>query len=191
MNTRNQIVWYSYAPSPLGNLLMTANEDGLTGLFFPCHQQRSAPQSGWVSDAQPFQNLRRQLDAYFRGNLRDFDVPLSMSGTPFEQRVWTALREIPYGVTVSYRDIAEQIGQGKAFRAVGLANGRNPIPILVPCHRVIGANGQLTGYGGGLETKKWLLELEGVELRHSNRIRSSVFEGEGRVRVPSSIVRMP
>jgi methylated-DNA-[protein]-cysteine S-methyltransferase len=108
--------------------------------------------------------VARQLRGYFAGELKEFDLPLAAGGTPFEQRVWRELLNIGYGVTVSYGDIARAIGKPTAFRAVGLANGRNPIPIIVPCHRVIGSSGSLTGYGGGLATKQLLLTLEGVEL---------------------------
>lgn len=155
---------YAYTTSPIGQLLMTSAGSGLTGLYFPCHHDRHAPAPDWELAPRHFVDVRRQLDAYFDNRLREFDVPLVMSGTPFETRVWTELQRIPYGTTVSYRDVAQRIGQPTACRAVGMANGRNPIPILVPCHRVIGADGSLTGYGGGMETKQWLLELEGVKV---------------------------
>lgn len=106
-----------------------------------------------------------QLQAYFRGELKEFDLPLVMEGTDFQLRVWNALRAIPYGETISYAQLARHVGNPKAVRAVGLANGRNPIPIIVPCHRVIGSDGSLTGFGGGLATKKKLLELESEQLR--------------------------
>lgn len=164
---------YTYTSTPLGELLLTSDGKSLTGIYFPCHQDGHAPGPDWRLDDGAFAEVRRQLDAYFAGTLHEFDVPLAMSGTPFEQRVWNALRRIAYGTTVSYRDVAQRIGKATACRAVGMANGRNPIPIIVPCHRVIGADGSLTGYGGGLDTKRWLLELEGVELRERRR-RGSV-----------------
>jgi methylated-DNA-[protein]-cysteine S-methyltransferase len=105
---------------------------------------------------------RTQLDEYFAGARLEFDLPLDAQGTPFQRRVWTALAEIPFGQTISYAELARRVGDVKAVRAVGAANGRNPIPIIVPCHRVIGANGSLVGFGGGLERKQWLLEHEGV-----------------------------
>ncbi|MDX1983869.1 MAG: methylated-DNA--[protein]-cysteine S-methyltransferase, partial [Bryobacteraceae bacterium] len=108
----------------------------------------------------PFREVIRQLDAYFKGALHDFDVPLAPLGTPFQRNVWSALREIPYGRTISYGELARRIGNPSASRAVGLANGSNPIAIIVPCHRVIGANGKLTGFGGGLDVKRKLLDLE-------------------------------
>ncbi len=167
-------VIYTYASSPLGELLLTSDGQCLTGLYFPAHQDRHAPGSDWRLDDGQFAEVRGQLDAYFAGKLKEFDVPLATSGTPFERRVWNALRGIGYGTTVSYRDIARRIGRPTACRAVGMANGRNPISIIVPCHRVIGADGSLTGYGGGLQTKRRLLELEGVELRERRSQRSPV-----------------
>jgi methylated-DNA-[protein]-cysteine S-methyltransferase len=173
----NDTVIYTHASSPLGDLLLTSDGERLTGLYFPCHQDRHAPGPDWRHDAGRFADVRQQLDAYFAGESAQFDVPLAMTGTPFERRVWSALRRVAYGTTVSYRDIAQRIGQATACRAVGMANGRNPIPIIVPCHRVIGADGSLTGYGGGLETKRWLLELEGVELR-ARRSNSTLARGD-------------
>ena len=138
---------------------MTADAAGaLTRLYFP--GRISPQQAGWTHDETPFVELRRQLDAYFAGELEDFDLRLAPSGTPFQLQVWRALREIPYGATASYGEIARAVGQPGAARAVGGANNRNPIAIIVPCHRVIGAGGSLTGYGGGLDRKRLLLELE-------------------------------
>jgi methylated-DNA-[protein]-cysteine S-methyltransferase len=154
-------VGYTYLASPLGKLLLTSDGEGLTGIQFPRHQPSPLP-AHWRRDPQRLDEVCRQLRAYFAGELRDFDLSLAMGGSPFERRVWSALRRVPYGKTVSYGQIAAGIGQPKACRAVGLANGKNPIPIVVPCHRVIGADGSLAGYGGGLDTKRWLLELEGV-----------------------------
>ena len=139
--------------SPIGPLLLTGDGRALTGLYMG-----RAP-SG-TRDDTAFTHAREQLDAYFAGELERFDIPLSPRGTEFQRRVWDALREIPYGETTSYGALAAQIGRPGAARAVGLANGRNPISIVVPCHRVIGAAGALTGYGGGLERKRWLLAHE-------------------------------
>lgn len=145
--------------SPVGELLVTADAAGaLTRLYFP--GRTSPQQTGWTHDEAPFVELRRQLDAYFAGELEDFDLRLAPSGTPFQLQVWHALCEIPYGATASYGDIARAVGQPGAARAVGGANNRNPIAIVIPCHRVIGASGSLTGYGGGLDRKRLLLELE-------------------------------
>ena len=147
--------------SPLGELTLLSDGAALTGLYMP--SSKGSPvhdDSTWRRDAAPLQPVIEQLAEYFAGDRRDFDLALAPAGTPFQRRVWDALREIPYGQTRSYRDIAERIGSPKAVRAVGLANGRNPISVVVPCHRVVGANGSLTGYGGGLHNKQLLLDLE-------------------------------
>ena len=147
-------------PSPLGRLTLLSDGHALTGVFMPSHKGGPLADPAWRRDRHVFSDAAAQLDAYFAGELQTFDVALAPAGTPFQQRVWAALREIPYGETRSYRDIAERIGAPKAVRAVGLANGRNPISVIVPCHRVVGANGSLTGYGGGLVNKQLLLDLE-------------------------------
>ena len=146
--------------SPVGVLTLTAQEGYLTGLHMD--DQRHAPPTSedWEEDARPFKGVVEQLDAYFAGQLTDFDIPLRMKGTDFQRRVWKGLQAIPYGRTWSYAELADLVGNRKACRAVGLANGRNPVGIIVPCHRVIGANGSLTGYGGGLDRKRRLLEHE-------------------------------
>ncbi len=152
--------------SPIGQLTLTANRDGvLSGVHM--HNQRHAPTLPLtcVRDDSVFSETVSQLRAYFAGDLTEFDVPLAMHGTDFQRRVWAGLREIPYGETLSYGELAARIGSSGASRAVGLANGRNPIAIIVPCHRVIGADGSLTGYGGGLDRKVWLLEHEKAQTR--------------------------
>jgi methylated-DNA-[protein]-cysteine S-methyltransferase len=141
--------------SPVGRLLLAADEKGLRQLLF-----RGKPEKGWREDPEALAEPVRQLRAYFAGELHDFDVPLAPEGTPFQLRVWRELRNIPYGQTISYGELARRIGSPNGSRAVGLANGANPISIVVPCHRVIGSNGKLTGYGGGLENKELLLALE-------------------------------
>jgi len=144
--------------SPVGPLILTSANRSLTGVRF----DDSPPLDAGVvhhSD-RVLDEVRRELDAYFSERLREFTVPLAPRGTPFQMRVWTALRTIPYGSTTSYGAIAGQIGTPSAVRAVGAANGANPIPIVIPCHRVIGANGSLTGFGGGLDRKRFLLDLE-------------------------------
>ena len=151
------MTYYTYMESPIGPLLLAGNEDGLWKIGFPNRQEST---SDWREDAQPFRETARQLAAYFAGELREFDLPVKMEGTPFQLSVWRALRDIPYGETISYGELARRIGNPKGSRAVGLANGANPIPIVVPCHRVIGSNGKLTGFGGGLPTKERLLALE-------------------------------
>lgn len=152
--------YYTLLPSPVGELLLTGNGTHLTGLYMPPHKWAPTRADDWVRDDARFAPATAQLAAYFGGDLTDFNVPLDPSGTPFQMRVWEALRAIPYGQTVSYGQVAARIGQPTASRAVGLANGRNPISIIVPCHRVIGASGSLTGYGGGLDRKQLLLALE-------------------------------
>jgi methylated-DNA-[protein]-cysteine S-methyltransferase len=124
------------------------------------NQKHAARRAKAIRDEALLKRPRARLQAYFAGELRDFELPLAAAGTPFQQSVWRALCDIPYGETISYGELARRIGQPKAARAVGLANGQNPIAIVVPCHRVIGADGSLTGYGGGLERKRWLLAHE-------------------------------
>jgi len=149
--------------TPVGVLTLVSNGEALTRLDFenPRYPKPTPPRG----DDRVLRETRRQLDAYFAGRLRAFDVPLAADGTPFQQQVWKALLDIGYGATWSYGRLAEAIGSPKASRAVGLANGRNPISIIVPCHRVIGANGSLTGYGGGMERKQILLDLERGQAR--------------------------
>jgi methylated-DNA-[protein]-cysteine S-methyltransferase len=152
--------WYTRIPSPLGPLLLAGTPDALTDIRLPGERAPLAPGSGWTASDAPFRDAIRQLEAYFAGALRRFDLRLEPAGTPFQQRVWGALLEIPYGETISYAELARRIGRPDAFRAVGAANGRNPLPIVIPCHRVIGHDGRLVGYGGGLPAKERLLALE-------------------------------
>lgn len=156
--------------SPVGPLTLVAEDGALTALLM--QDQRHAPplSSQGVADGGWFGEVAEQLAAYFAGRLRAFDVALAPVGTPFQQRVWAALRAIPYGTTVSYGELAAAIGRPTAARAVGLANGRNPIGIIVPCHRVVGANGSLTGYGGGLPRKRHLLALEAAHTAPADRL---------------------
>lgn len=146
--------------SPVGRLTMTASAGLIDGLFMDAQRHAPAPDPRWVRDESPFGELIAQLDQYFAGSAAEFDVPLSLTGTDFQRRVWTELREISHGETISYGELARRLGSPGASRAVGLANGRNPIAIVIPCHRVIGADGRLTGYGGGLKRKAWLLRHE-------------------------------
>ena len=148
-------------PSPLGDLLLSAAEDGrLTGLHLPDH--RHGPEPAPAGDDGRFAAAREQLDAYFAGELEAFDLPLAPAGTPFQLRVWDELTRIPFGETISYGELARRLGDPRLVRAVGTANGRNPVSIVIPCHRVIGADGSLVGYGGGLDRKRWLLDHEAV-----------------------------
>jgi methylated-DNA-[protein]-cysteine S-methyltransferase len=155
---------YTYVDSPLGDLLAVRDEQGLTGLYLPTGRRPMTPRAEWRRDDAAFDDVRTQLAEYFAGTRQEFDLVLNATGSAFQKRVWAALLEIPYGETTSYGRTAASIGMPDAARAVGLANGQNPISIIVPCHRVIGANGSLTGYGGGLDAKRWLL---GHEAAHS------------------------
>jgi len=141
-------------------MLLAADEGGLRSINFPTSKRAQQPQADWLEDRAFFSETIRQLRAYFEGGLKEFDLPLAPEGTEFQMRVWQSLRDVPYGETISYGQLAARLGNPKASRAVGLANGSNPIPIIIPCHRVIGSNGSLVGYGGGLENKKILLALE-------------------------------
>jgi methylated-DNA-[protein]-cysteine S-methyltransferase len=153
-------VRYAYCEGLLGRMLLVADDRGLRSVNFPASRRAERLQPDWREDSAGFAEAIRQLRAYFAGELTDFDLPLSLEGTEFQLRVWRSLRRIPYGETISYGQLATRLGNPKASRAVGLANGSNPIPIIVPCHRVIGSNGSLVGYGGGLKNKKALLALE-------------------------------
>lgn len=158
---------FARCPSPIGELVLTASDTALTGVYFPPLRE----QAGWLEDdghgpAGPvLARARQQLTEYFAGVRATFDIPLDPAGTPFQRQVWDTLRTIPYGTTTSYSELAHRLGDPGATRAVGAANGKNPIPIIVPCHRVIGARGELTGFGGGLDRKRWLLEHEGALLQ--------------------------
>jgi methylated-DNA-[protein]-cysteine S-methyltransferase len=151
---------YSYLSSPFGPILIAGDEDGLRLINFQRHTSLPPAASAWVEDRQPLRNAIDQLKAYFAGTLRTFTLQLAPPGTPFQQSVWQALQDIPYGETTSYGALARQLGKPQASRAVGAANGRNPLAIVIPCHRVIGSTGKLTGYAGGLDIKEALLDFE-------------------------------
>jgi methylated-DNA-[protein]-cysteine S-methyltransferase len=153
-------IYYSEIESPLGSLFVQGDGESVTGLYLPQHKGWSGLDDSWKRSDEPFREVRDQLADYFAGERQQFDLPIRPAGTPFQQQVWEALTQIPFGATMTYSELAERVGKPFASRAVGAANGRNPISIIVPCHRVIGANGKLTGYAGGVERKKWLLELE-------------------------------
>jgi len=155
------MIYYTEHPSPLGTVLLAASDRGVCGLYFQQHKYFKGA-DGWQR-ADGHVHLRetaRQLDAYFGRELRRFDLPLAIGGTPFQQAVWHALQELSFGSTASYRSIAQRIGHPAAVRAAGTAIGRNPLSIIVPCHRVLGAAGGLSGYAGGMERKRYLLALE-------------------------------
>jgi methylated-DNA-[protein]-cysteine S-methyltransferase len=165
MRTIENQLLHTTIDSPIGELLLLGEEDStLRGLYMQEGRTRAAVRSSWRAAEEPFGAARDQLGEYFAGERTAFDLPLEMHGTDFERSVWAELERIPYGQTTSYGEIARRIGRPDRARAVGAANGRNPISVVVPCHRVIGADGSLTGYGGGLERKRFLLELEGGAL---------------------------
>jgi methylated-DNA-[protein]-cysteine S-methyltransferase len=161
-------MYYCYHDTPIGELLLAGDEQALCLIGFPKGKMRHDPETDWIYKEKPFREAGRQLDEYFSGARREFDLPLKLDGTEFQLLVLNELRRIPYGDTTSYRDIAERIGRPTAVRAVGAANGRNPLPIVVPCHRVVGASGDLTGFGGGLDTKEALLRLEAEHSKFPN-----------------------
>jgi methylated-DNA-[protein]-cysteine S-methyltransferase len=154
------MMYYCYFDTPIGELLLAGEADSLSMIGFPKGAMRRDPKTDWIYNEAPFEIVRLQLGEYFAGERKDFELALSLSGTEFQVAVLEALQRIPYGETTSYGAVAKLIGRPKAVRAVGAANGRNPIPIIVPCHRVIGSSGDLTGFGGGLDTKAALLRLE-------------------------------
>jgi methylated-DNA-[protein]-cysteine S-methyltransferase len=160
----NRELFYARTPSPIGELLLVGDGHALHGLHMQEGRTAVAVDPEWRRADEPFADVRRQLSEYFDGERLDFDVPLAMAGTPFQRRVWDELREIPYGDTTTYGELARRLGRPSASRAVGLANGCNPVAVIVPCHRVIGSDGSLTGYGGGLERKRLLLDLEAARI---------------------------
>jgi methylated-DNA-[protein]-cysteine S-methyltransferase len=151
---------YTWMESPVGRLLLAGDAAGLRSVSFLTSNRADVVREDWVEDRLALRDVERQLRDYFAGALRRFDLQLAPVGTEFQLRVWRELRVIPYGETISYGELAKRVGNAKASRAVGLANGCNPIAIIVPCHRVIGTDGSLTGFGGGLRNKEILLELE-------------------------------
>jgi methylated-DNA-[protein]-cysteine S-methyltransferase len=166
-------------PSPVGELTLAANDDGLAAVYFEQHKYGHSvdERRDWTRDdhgsnpaSRALEAARHQLTEYFAGRLRAFDLPLAPTGTRFQHHVWSELRQIPFGATSSYGELARRLGDPGAARAVGAANGRNPLSIVVPCHRVIGANGSLTGFGGGIERKRWLLA-------HETRVTGLSLEG--------------
>jgi methylated-DNA-[protein]-cysteine S-methyltransferase len=175
----DKTVFYRQLSSPLGKLFLTSDGQALTGLFMTKLADGSAPEvtSNWKQDDAPLREAVAQLTAYFEGEVASFDLELNLEGTPFQRRVWQELCNIPYGSAISYAELARRIGRPGSSRAVGGANGRNPISIIVPCHRVIGADGGLGGYGGGLDRKRWLLEHEAEVLARHPQWRSAPFPG--------------
>jgi len=171
------MTYYSFYKSPIGRFLLTSDGENLTGLHFNKPSFETVIQLQWQekNNLLAFQETKAQLSKYFKGTLTSFDLPMLTKGTEFQRKVWDELKKIPYGLTISYKGLASRIGNPDASRAVGLANNRNPIPIIIPCHRVIGTNGKLVGYGGGIDRKKWLLGLEettmnGGSLKNGSKI---------------------
>lgn len=153
-------MFYATMKSPVGPLLLAGTDEALHFVSFASSKRAVRPKSEWLQSPTPFREAQRQLRAYFAGELKEFDLQLAFEGTEFQVKVWENLRAIPYGETISYGELARRVGKPDAARAVGLANGQNPIPIIIPCHRVIGSDGSLTGFGGGLPIKEKLLKLE-------------------------------
>jgi len=166
--------YFSEIESPVGELLLRGNGDALTGMYMQKQRYRPPLPDFYVRDDSQFRNAREQIVAYFAGELTAFDLILAPEGTPFQKIVWKALLDIPFGKTESYGALAKRIDHDGAARAVGLANGHNPIGILIPCHRVIGANGSLTGYGGGIERKQWLLNHERQYSKHAEPFQAQL-----------------
>lgn len=172
--------YYTYVDTPVGTLLLAGNDHGLQLISFQCGKGSRAPEPDWLESPSFFRGVTRQLAEYFRGKRITFELKLAPRGTPFQLAVWNALVRIPYGRTRSYADIAKTIGRPRAVRAVGTANGSNPLPIVVPCHRVIGKDGSLVGYGGGLKIKQALLALE----RSAPRVKSGRRQRPAEARRP-------
>lgn len=164
---------YTYLETPIGTLLIAGDTEAVRRIDFPKDGKARTPGEGWTESARgPVGQAVKQLREYFAGRRAEFDLPLKPEGTEFQRTVWRNLQDIPYGETISYGELAKRVGNPKASRAVGAANGQNPIPIVIPCHRVIGANGKLTGFGGGLPTKEALLALETKQLRFAGGVGS-------------------
>jgi methylated-DNA-[protein]-cysteine S-methyltransferase len=153
---------YTYIDSPVGKLLLAGENEVIHYLSFPSGKMHFQPKLGWQYNPATLSQARQQIAAYFAGQLKQFDLAIAPNGSVFQMQVLDALQQIPFGEMRSYKDIAHTIGRPQSMRAVGAANGRNPIPLIIPCHRVIGANGSLTGFGGGVDTKAFLLRLEGA-----------------------------
>lgn len=162
--------YFTTLESPVGQIFIQGEDSFVTGLYLPNHKHWRGPTADCSRDDGRLADAREQLGEYFAGERQVFDLPLRLAGTDFQKAVWRQLAEIPFGISISYAELARRVGQPTATRAVGAANGRNPISIIVPCHRVIATNGKLTGYGGGLENKKWLLEHEESRLQNGDRL---------------------
>lgn len=162
MNALPRSIYWHEMTTPIGPLLLAGTDAALTNVYFQAGPRPVRPDPRWVASAAPFARTLAQLEEYFAGSREAFELPLAPAGTAFQLRVWQALQGIGYGCTVSYGQLARELGNANGARAVGLANGSNPLPVIIPCHRVIGADGSLTGFGGGLAIKQALLRLEGA-----------------------------
>lgn len=161
--------FYTHVPSPIGDLLLAGDGDVIFLISFADGSKTKYARAEWIEDASKFQAAIAQLNSYFAGELDQFDLPIELRGTDFQISVWEELTRIPFGSTISYGELAQRINKPKAVRAVGAANGANPVPVVVPCHRVIGSDGSLTGFGGGIDRKRFLLGLEGLDLNPSTQ----------------------
>ena len=171
---------FTYMDSPLGSMLLTADDEALSGVYFVGQKYQALTRPDWKEDGRSavLERARAALLAYFEGHCKQFDIPLSLRGTPFQSRVWQALCDIPFGTTVTYAELARRVGASAIVRAVGGAVGRNPVSIIVPCHRVIGSDGSLTGYAGGLDRKRALLTLEGAKAKPNTEARRTQRKSE-------------
>lgn len=175
-------IYYTYIDGPLGRICVQGDGKFVTGLYLPQHKGRPATSAMGQKSAAPFAAVCEQLAEYFAGQRQEFELPLQPAGTPFQRRVWQELVKIPFGTTITYAQLAQRVGQPTAARAVGHANSRNPISLLVPCHRVIGADGALTGYAGGMEKKRWLLAWECRAAAACGQAASSSAARRGKLR---------
>lgn len=163
------MLYYDIISSPIGKLLLLASEKGLKQILFESQLKNITINKNWQLNSSKLSEIKEQLDSYFNKELKQFNLILDPNGTAFQKQIWEKLQEIPYGKIKSYQDIANSINKAKACRAVGMANSLNPIPIIIPCHRVIGKNGKLTGYAGGLDNKAKLLQLENIEFKSDSK----------------------
>ncbi len=192
------MTYYDTMETPIGELTLTATDEGLTGIHFGAVPADERAGRGWVPAAEAegsagavLREARAQLADYFAGRRSGFDLPLVARGTPFQERVWAVLRGIGHGEAISYAELARRVGSPRAVRAVGSANGRNPLPLVVPCHRVIASDGTLGGFGGGLDRKRWLLAHEGAPVKGAPASDVAVRTGPSRSRASRAAPALP
>jgi len=179
-------MYYTYLKSPVGPFFLAGDGTSLSLASFTTGHQCREPEPGWVHDPLALSFAVEQVEEYFAGERRRFDLPLEIAGTEFQQSAWRVLQSIPFGETWTYRRVAQVLGKPSAYRAVGSANAANSLPLIIPCHRLVGTKGQLTGFGGGLETKKWLLEFEGAHPK-THQPRDSSDDTGGGVRLTTGV----